>query len=226
MAGLFPRFGGRRPTGALAEYTAVASPGPKTPLDRLPLLAVDVETTGLDPKKDRLLSIGWVPLNGRTIDLAGAREVILRDDELAEGQGVGDSATLHGITDDTLAAGVPAREALEEFLTALQGRAMLAHYAVMESGFLGTLCRREFGAGLKVPVVDTFELERRHMERMGTYPRGEDLRLARVRQRYGLPYYGNHRAVTDALAAAELYLALTAGGEGAQTYTTLASTQV
>jgi DNA polymerase-3 subunit epsilon len=45
------------------------------------------------------------------------------------------------------------------------------------------------------------------MERMGTYPRGEDLRLARVRQRYGLPDYHNHNALTDALACAEQYLA-------------------
>ena len=48
------------------------------------------------------------------------------------------------------------------------------------------------------------------MERMATYPRGEDLRLARVRQRYGLPAYRNHNALTDAVACAELYLALTA----------------
>lgn len=204
---------------------ALDPPGPDTPLDSLPLLAVDVETTGLNPRKDRLLSIGWVPLDGRVIDLSGAREVVLRDTVEAS-SGVGESATLHGLTDDAVAAGVPAGEALERFLDALRGRAMLAHFAVMEIGFISAVSRRERGASLDVPVVDTLDLERRHMERMGTYPRGEDLRLARVRQRYGLPHYGNHRAVTDALACAELYLALTAGGEGARKFTTLRSTQV
>lgn len=208
-------------SGPLADFRCVAPPASGTALVDLPLLAVDVETTGLNPGKDRLLSIGWVPVDGRTIVLAGAGEVILRDTT-----GVGESATLHGLTDDMLAAGSPAVDALTEFLTALQGRAMLAHFAVMESGFLTAACRREFGAGLTVPVVDTFDLERRHMERMGTYPRGEDLRLARVRERYGLPYYRSHRASTDALACAELYLALTAGGEGRRRFTTLKSTQV
>ena len=56
-------------------------------------------------------------------------------------------------------------------------------------------------------MVDTFAIERRHMEKMSTYPRGEDLRLARVRARYGLPQYSNHQALTDALPCAELYLA-------------------
>jgi len=91
----------------------------------------------------------------------------------------------------------------------------------MEQGFLSAACTQHFGAELHVPIVDTFAVERRHMERMGTYPRGEDLRLARVRQRYGLPQYRNHNALTDALACAELYLALAAASRG----TTLTSMQ-
>jgi DNA polymerase-3 subunit epsilon len=49
------------------------------------------------------------------------------------------------------------------------------------------------------------------MERMSTYPRGEDLRLPRVRSRYELPAYRSHDALTDALACAELYIAMVAG---------------
>ncbi len=45
------------------------------------------------------------------------------------------------------------------------------------------------------------------MERTGTVPRGEDLRLARVRERYDLPRYGSHNALSDALACGELFLA-------------------
>ena len=33
------------------------------------LLAVDVETTGLKPERSQLVSVGWVPVNGRVIDL-------------------------------------------------------------------------------------------------------------------------------------------------------------
>lgn len=44
---------------------------------------------------------------------------------------------------------------------------------------------------------------------MATYPRGEDLRLPRVRERYNLPRYTSHNALSDALACAEAYLAIT-----------------
>lgn len=194
----------RKATGALAEFYLAPPPSDATSLDDLQLLAVDVETTGLKPDKHELVSIGWVPVNGATIDLSGAGYVVLRG---VEGFSVGSSATIHHLTDDEIAAGVPAADALAQLLEALQGRALLAHFAAMETGFLSAAAKKHFGAELDVPVVDTFAIERRHMERMGTYPRGEDLRLARVRARYGLPSYHNHNALTDALACAEQYLA-------------------
>lgn len=172
------------------------------------LLAVDVETTGLKPDRHQLVSIGWVPVNGRVIDLSRAGYYVLADAQ------VGDSPTLHGVTDDDIARdGEDPAVVLEAFLDALDGRKLLAHFAQMELGFVAKLHRDVTGKrwGLRdAEVRDTFAMERRHMERMGTYPRGEDLRLARVRQRYSLPAYSNHNALTDAIACAELYLALTA----------------
>lgn len=204
---IFQRHPAHRATGPLREFYGTPPPESDTPLDRLQLLAVDVETTGLKPGRHQLVSIGWVPVNGREIDLSGAGYVILRG---TEGFSVGSSAVIHQLTDDELAAGVDHPTALAQLLAALQGRALLAHFAAMETDFLSHGCREHFGAGLKVPVVDTFAMEREHMERMATYPRGEDLRLTRVRQRYGLPRYRNHKALSDALACAELYLAMTA----------------
>ncbi|WP_291314714.1 exonuclease domain-containing protein [Corynebacterium sp. UBA2622] len=180
----------------------------KSTLDGAHLLAVDVETTGLRPGRDQLVSVGWVPVTDRVIELSGARRF------LVAGAEVGESATLHGVTDDDIALdGVDLAVILDELDRALEGRLLLAHYAEMETGFLGHAYRRARGRVRRFresEVVDTFALERRHMECMGTYPRGEDLRLARVRRRYGLPDYGNHDALTDAIACAELYLALTA----------------
>lgn len=171
------------------------------------LLAVDVETTGLKPGRDALVAVGWVPVNGNVIDLGGAQHHVLA------GAQVGDSATIHGITDDEVSArGEDPAQVWEAFARAIEGRKLLAHFAQMETGFLGQLAAEVRGKRWVLhesEVVDTMTMERRHMERMGTYPRGEDLRLPRVRQRYGLPRYTNHGALTDAIACAELYLALT-----------------
>lgn len=181
-------------------------PSPRTPLAELPLLAVDMETTGLRPARHSIVSIAWVPVNGRSIDLSRAGYHVVSG---TPGVSVGSSAIIHQLTDEDLAAGIPESEAIEQLLHALRGRVLLAHFAPVEEGFLRAACRRHYRQTVRLPIVDTFVLERRHMERMGTYPRGEDLRLPRARERYSLPRYPGHHALHDALGCAELYLAQT-----------------
>ena len=98
---------------------------------------------------------------------------------------------------------------------------LLAHFARIETGFLGAACTRFWGAGLPVEVVDTFELERRALG--GGWDAASDpgaLRLWAARARYGLPVYRAHEALTDALACAELYLAQSAALEARSPGTT------
>ncbi len=189
--------------GPLYDYLGWPLPDPDTPVEELALLAVDLETTGMDPRRDTLLSIGYVPVEGRTVDLSGARRFVVRGS--AE---VGPSAAIHGITDDTLAAGVSMKHALTEVLAALRGRVLLSHFTDIEEGFLSTACEREFGAGMPCARIDTLELQRRLIVGgwHGEAPPGT-LRLWSARRRYGLPVYKAHDALADALACAELFLA-------------------
>ena len=179
----------------------LSAPPKNLPVERCEFLAVDFETTGVDPTKHEIVSMGWVPVSGASIDLSQANY------HLIKGVDVGESATIHLITNEDLEGGIGLEQGLDLLLQALKERVLLAHFAGLEVGFLNAACKRLKGSKAKVTAVDTFAIERRHMERMGTYPRGEDLRLARVRERYGLPAYGNHNAFSDALACAELFLA-------------------
>lgn len=187
---------------ALGRHLAVPPPEVSTPTGQAPLLAVDLETTGLDPKRDRILSVGFVPVDGDVIELSGARQFVVA----GEGE-VGQSAVVHGLTDDVVAAGRPLAEVLETVLEALTGRVLLAHYATIEEGFLSAACRRVFGAPLALRVVDTLELQRRLTTNEYDDPRAGTLRLGAARRAHGLPDYRAHAALTDAVACAELYLA-------------------
>lgn len=191
-----------RASGPLAEFYRVPLQPDSTAADDLRLLALDIETTGLDPRKDTVLSVGWVPVDGDTITLGGAGHLVL-----AAGTEVGQSAVFHGITDDQVAAGTPVEEAVAQVLAALAGRAMLAHFASIETQFLSLLCERLYGAPLVTPVVDTLVLHDRLINRgFDDEARAGELRLWNARRRYGLPRYHAHGALTDAIACAELYL--------------------
>ncbi len=207
------RLADQAPPGPVRDFLSTPAPAPRTDVSELPLLALDLETTGLDPRTDQILSVGFVPVDGLRIDLAGAGQILCR----AEVE-VGQSATIHGITDDALAAGVDLRTLVERVAAALTGRALLAHHAVIETGFLSAACERELGVPLPTSAVDTMELQSRVL---GSHA-GADLppgalRLATSREHLGLPRYAAHEALTDALACAELYLAQVArlsGGHG------------
>ncbi|MFL6170513.1 MAG: exonuclease domain-containing protein [Ornithinibacter sp.] len=206
--------------GPLADYLSVPLPDLATALSDLRLLAVDIETTGLDPRRDRVLSIGWLPVDGGRIELGGAGQVVVRD--AGGAAGVGQSATVHGLTDDRLAGGEPLEDAVARLLAALAGRALLAHFARIETQFLAAVCERAWGAGMPCVVVDTFELERRVVAGgWGAEPERGALRLWTARERRGLPVYRAHEALTDALACAELYLAQRAELEAQTPQTTL-----
>ncbi|MCF7988866.1 MAG: 3'-5' exonuclease [Thiohalocapsa sp.] len=193
----------RAPPGPLRDYLSAPFPPPSRDYRKTEYVAVDLETTGLDPRLDQILSIGWVVVHGARIDLSSACHRLIR----VEGDIPEDTAVIHQITDDLAATGLELSLALPEFLQALRGRIMIAHHASVELGFLGAACKRLFGAGLLVRTIDTQAIARRILERRQTAFKASDLRLHALGERYNLPRYGAHNALSDALAAAELFLA-------------------
>ncbi|WP_052462552.1 exonuclease domain-containing protein [Nigerium massiliense] len=207
----------RKARGALGDYYATPLPDAATPASELPCLSVDFETTGLDPARDTLLSVGFVRVDGPTLTFAGAGSMLVRG--AAE---VGQSAVVHGLTDDMVAQGVPLEEAAEALLSALAGRVLIAHYADIEVGFLSRACEQLYGAPFVTPVIDTMRIMFTKLS-MGfdAEPPRDALRLWNARARYHLPVYTAHEALTDAIAGAELYLAQVAEMTGDPTLRSL-----
>lgn len=193
----------RFPEGPVRDLAA-ALPRTRDLLRETELLALDLETTGLDVATDHVLAIGWVPVRRGEVALGEAREVLVRPPEGAE---VGGSATLHGLTDDVVATAAPLAEVLPQVLDALHGRVLVAHHAAFELRFLARMVREVHGCGLPLFAVDTLALQRRLVvDGHGAIAEGS-LRLDAARRRFNLPRYTAHSAVTDAVAAAELLLA-------------------
>ncbi|WGT47891.1 3'-5' exonuclease [Tessaracoccus lacteus] len=193
----------RVPDGPLRRFLHSTPPGRDTPLEELRLLAIDLETTGLSPASDHILSVGMVDVDGLRIPLGTATNLLVNP-----GIGVGQSAVIHGLTDDELLAqGVTLPEALDAVFERLAGRVLLAHHAGVEVGFLTAAVRRLHGITITLPAVDTMVLGHRAIGIGEDHP-ADALRLWRLRRRSGLPTYKGHDAVVDALACAELYLAL------------------
>lgn len=181
-------------------------PAPATRLADLEMIALDFETTGLDPRRDHVVAAGWVLIRGDRIIMAGAHEQKVAS---AAPDGVGQSATIHGIVDSDLEAATAVEVMVERLLPELAGRPVVAHAAAIERGFLAAVLRRMGGVPLLNPFIDTMTLERRLVEGAGGTVRElhGDLTLESCRSRHGLPDHQRHSAGADAIACAELFLA-------------------
>lgn len=178
------------------------------------LVALDFETTGLDAQRDHVIAAGWVMIRGDRIVMASAREVRVRS---GDGNGVGQSAVIHGILDSDLDDAGGTEAMIEQLLPELAGRAIVAHAASIERRFLAALLRRMGGVPLPNPFIDTMALERHLVEGHGGRLRElhGDLTLEACRLRRGLPEHQRHSAAADAIACAELFLAQVAQLGGA-----------
>ena len=202
----------RTPPCPLHDYLARPLPPKGRDYRTTDFVAIDLETTGLDASRDLILSVGYVVLHGNRIDLSSTCHRVVRiDRSIPEA-----SAVIHQITDDQSARGLELIDVMAELLDVLAGKVLVAHHASIECGFLGNACRRLWGGGLPVQVVDTQVLAHRTFERRQTAFKASDLRLHSLGERFNLPRYGAHNALSDALAAAELFLAQAAYRDNGQ----------
>lgn len=191
----------------LANFFAAGVPAPETPIGEIPLVALDMETTGLDARRHSIVSIGLVPFTLERILVRERRYWVLKpSSELTER-----SVTLHHITHAEVAEAPDLAAVLPELLAALRGRVAVVHYRHIERPFLERAVKARLGEGLRFPVVDTMSLEAR-IHRQSPWARFRrwmgrppvSIRLNASRARYGLPAYQGHHALIDALATAEL----------------------
>jgi DNA polymerase-3 subunit epsilon len=190
------------PAGSLVAATL---PGKSTPFEDVEFVALDIETTGLDAARADMLSVGWVVISGGRVGMASARSFIVQPSSE-----VGHSASVHGLTDTIVDAGENWGIVLDRIVKILTGRILVVHHSGLDKALLDRMSVRRYGSPLPVPVVDTMALELRRQRRKHHIESKSSLRLADLRAMYGLPRYTAHDCLVDAIATAELLVAMVA----------------
>ena len=198
------------PKGPLHDFLSVPFPALDTPIDELPILAVDFETTGLDAKADKLLSVGFVSLEQEQIKLNTSYHQIIKTKIQLEESNV----IIHQITDDQKEQGQPLALVVEKLLKALAGKVMLVHFARIERQFLQQACLELYGFVPEFPMIDTLVIAKRQLDKRDISYDPSELRLSTLRNKYKLPDHHGHDALNDAIATAELLLAQMANRAG------------
>jgi DNA polymerase-3 subunit epsilon len=169
-----------------------------TPLEKLTYTVLDTEATGLRPSDgDELIAIGAVRIvNGRVL----RREVF--DCLIDPRRTISEEAqAVHGISASMLRGRPTVDEVLPRFRRFVEDTVIVGHNVAFDMRFFEL---KEEASGIKFdnPVLDTLQLS------CIAQPGRESQALDEACERLGIAITGRHTALGDALATAEVFLAL------------------
>lgn len=185
----------------VARFSQTPSPASSTAVQQADFLALDLELTGLNPRKDHIVSIGWVPVRAEEIVLSEARHYLI-----CSPVSVGQSAVYHGLHDHQLANGKELSQVLTELLSEYAGYVFVAHHSQLDEQFLRIACERCFGKAPRFKFIDTMKMEWQRLLRQGKVVKHDALKLPSCLNRHNLPEMTNHHALEDAYSCALLLL--------------------
>jgi DNA polymerase III subunit epsilon len=169
--------------------------------------AIDVETTGLDLRRDSIVSIGSVGISDGRIVCGDSYYSLIRP----ACQVSVASMRVHCLRPADLDNAPAARDVGGEVARRLAGRIVIAHAAWIERAFLNRLLRQA-GFRFAAPVIDTAALARAlGYAQDGSHGREPSLEL--LARQLALPVYAPHHALGDAITTAVVFLALAAKAE-------------
>lgn len=163
-------------------------------------VVVDVETSGLDTRRDRLLSIGACVVESLRLRAGENYESILRRDETSERENI----LIHGIGPQAQAAGQPPEESLMGFLEFIGKQPLVAFHAAFDRAMLDRDLRETLGVRLPNAWIDLALLAPALVPEARLPHAGLDEWL----DYFGLRAHARHRALDDAMATGELFLIL------------------
>ncbi len=165
-------------------------------------VCVDLETTGLNPKTDKIIEIGAVKVvNGVETDFFSTF--------VNPGRRLDEHITqLTGIRDEDLTDAPYIQEVLPELLAFLEGQVWLGHRVIFDYSFV-----KKAALDAKLPLralgIDTLQLARKYL------PEAEKKNLEYLCEYFQIPHKA-HRALDDARATVKLYEILCEKFEGMQ----------
>lgn len=182
------------------------------------LAALDFEATGLDLKRDAIISFGVVPIRDGAIELGESVYELVDPGDVIPSP---DSIVVHGLRPMDL-VGAPSIATARSLLGAcLAGKFLVTWWAPVEAAFLAKLFGSEEKGWLRRAIDVRDLLIALEGDQVAS------LTLSVAAERFGVPIASPHHALDDALVTAQLFLVLASkfGGPGGATVRELMRTR-
>ncbi|MGY4044254.1 3'-5' exonuclease [Aeromonas hydrophila] len=170
-------------------------------------VALDFETTSLDPAQAEIVAIGAVRIQGNRVLTGEALSLRVQPPASLSEQ----SVTVHGLRHQDLRQGLALDGALRQLLAFIGSRELVGYHLAYDLRILNLACHKLWGLHLPQRGIEVSRLYHDRLYRR--YPDAViDLHLAAISSHLGLPALPPHDALADAVTAALIFLRLSQGG--------------
>jgi len=167
------------------------------------LVVLDTETSGMDPKKDEILSIAAVKVKKNRILLHDAfEERIKAKKPISE-----ESIKIHGIRPIDLQNAKEPQEVILSLLDFIGNRPLLGYYIRFDWRMISAYTRQTLGFELPNELIELSEIYYQRYRKSSPYE-FVDLSFDTILDRLDIPRLGKHDALNDAVMSALIYLKL------------------
>lgn len=184
----------------LARWRALPPANLQTPFDSSRYVVVDVETSGLNIHKDHLIAIGAVAVVNGKLAVGDSLEIVLQQRQVSDKQNI----LIHGIGGTAQAQGMLPIDALLDFLEFVGNDPLIAFHVAFDQTMIDRAIREYLGFKLQHPWADLAYVAPTLYQELARRCRSLDHWMTH----FGISNYARHSALADAVATAELLLAL------------------
>ena len=176
----------------------------RTPLAQARWVSIDCETSGLDPARERLLSVGAVAVSAGRIELSSAFHSLVKQEAASAAPNI----LIHGIGGDAQRAGLPLGQVVEKLADFVGDAVPVGFHAPFDEEVL-----RRHGFRARQRWVDLAALA------PALFPARKAKVLDEWLAEFAIPAHQRHDALGDAFSTAQLLLVALAEAQRQRTGT-------
>ena len=166
-------------------------------------VCLDCETSGLNPKKDEILSIGAVHIKDNKILMSKTFNIFLKPSKNIDSE----SIKIHHIRPIDLENGIEAQKAIFQLLEFIGSRTIVGYYIEFDIAIISRYTQEFIGIKLPNKTIEVSSMYYK-TRRKSSYYGLVDLKFDTILKNLNIPNFGKHDALNDAIMTSIIFLKL------------------
>lgn len=177
----------------------------KTSTRMVDFAVIDLETTGLNVNKDRILSCGLIPIRNFEIWPGQSFQCFIRQTYFDK-----ETIPIHGLLRSDIENGLSEPDFLASFIPLLSGKVIVGHHIGFDVAMINQALNRHFNVKLINPIVDTGSLYKKAYPSKFIYNKYQNPApsLDEVASEFDIKTRDRHSAMGDATITAFIFMKL------------------